>query len=198
MLVATRGESALDCIPFDDAMLDNALEDYSSDESTSHEKDDVDVITSELARIGKTGSQSVSQPTTQKPTQPATTKPQPTTQKPTTSSNVVVKATSNLFPSKTATFDKNTKTVTVSYDLTSAMNIVNGQWSLTYDTDVLSFDENKKRISVRISASLLKILKQAQLTVHSQMYLSHMILQAQRDLLHSHLMLLEQDMLMLI
>lgn len=148
MLVATRGESALDCIPFDDTMLDNALGDYSSDSSTSHEKDDVDVITSELARIGKTGSQPITQPTTQKPTQPATTQPQSTTQKPTTqpttaSSNLVVNATSNLFPAKSATFDKNTKTVTVSYDLTSAMNVVNGQWSLTYDSNLLKFDPAK-------------------------------------------------------
>ena len=53
MLVATRGESALDCIPFDsEAMLDNALEDYGSDSSTSGEKDDEDVISVPLARIG--------------------------------------------------------------------------------------------------------------------------------------------------
>ena len=53
MLVATRGESALDCIPFDsNAMLDNALEDYGNDPSTSGEKDDEDVITVPLARIG--------------------------------------------------------------------------------------------------------------------------------------------------
>lgn len=54
MLVATRGESALDCIPFDSAaMLDNATEDYGSDPSTSHEKDDIDNITVPLARVGK-------------------------------------------------------------------------------------------------------------------------------------------------
>jgi len=53
MLVATRGESALDCIPFDsEAMLDNALEDYGNDSSTSGEKDDEDVISVPLARIG--------------------------------------------------------------------------------------------------------------------------------------------------
>lgn len=53
MLVATRGESALDCIPFDSkAMLDNALEDYGSDSSTSGEKDDEDIITVPFARIG--------------------------------------------------------------------------------------------------------------------------------------------------
>ena len=54
MLVATRGESALDCIPFDSAaMLDNATGDYGPDPSSSHEKDDVDNITVPFARIGK-------------------------------------------------------------------------------------------------------------------------------------------------
>lgn len=153
MLVATRGESALDCIPYDDAMLDNAKGEYGgASDNTSHEKDDVDIITSDFAKIGKTGSQPVTQPTTQRPTQPATTQPQPTTQKPTTqpttqgttaSSELVVNATSNLFPAKSAVLDKNTKTVTVSYDLTSTMDIVNGQWSLSYDTSILKFDPAK-------------------------------------------------------
>ena len=53
MLVATRGESALDCIPFDVSMLDNATGDYSADPSTSAEKDDIDVITASLANVGK-------------------------------------------------------------------------------------------------------------------------------------------------
>ena len=53
MLVATRGESALDCIPFDVSMIDNAEGDYSSDASTSAEKDDIDNITASFARIGK-------------------------------------------------------------------------------------------------------------------------------------------------
>ena len=52
MLVATRGESALDCIPYDPSMLDNATGDYTSDPSTSKEKDDVDTITVPLAAIG--------------------------------------------------------------------------------------------------------------------------------------------------
>ena len=52
MLVATRGESALDCIPYDLSMVDNALGDYSADPSTSKEKDDIDVITAKLASVG--------------------------------------------------------------------------------------------------------------------------------------------------
>ena len=55
MLVATRGESGLDCIPYDDTMLNNATGSYSSDPSTSKEKEDVDVITSDFARIGALG-----------------------------------------------------------------------------------------------------------------------------------------------
>ncbi len=55
MLVATRGESALDCIPYDSSMLDNATGDYSSDPSTSAEKDDIDIITADLSQIGGSG-----------------------------------------------------------------------------------------------------------------------------------------------
>ena len=55
MLVATRGESALDCIPYDASMLDNAMKDYSSDPSTSAEKDDTDIITADFAQIGGGG-----------------------------------------------------------------------------------------------------------------------------------------------
>lgn len=138
MLVATRGESALDCIPFDDTMLDNATGSYSSDPSTSAEKDDIDVITSEFARIGKSGPV---------PTQPTTTATQPTTVKPTTQpttaqsttqavTNAQVEVKSNIFTG-TQTY-KGSNTFTVDFDLQSAMKIVNGQWKLTYDSDYLS------------------------------------------------------------
>ena len=64
MLVATRGESGLDCIPYDDTMLDNATGSYSNDPSTSKEKEDEDVITSPFARIGKSsGSAPIITPT---------------------------------------------------------------------------------------------------------------------------------------
>lgn len=150
MLVATRGESGLDCIPFDDTMLDNATGSYSHDPSTSAEKDDIDVITSEFARIGKSGSVSTqpttraTQPTTVQPTtvQPTTVKPAPTTQPATaqattqavTAAQVEVK--SNIF-SGTQTY-KGSNTFTVDFDLQSAMKIVNGQWKLTYDSEYLS------------------------------------------------------------
>ncbi len=149
MVVATRGESGLDCIPFDDTMLDNATGDYGNDPSTSHEKDDEDVITSEFARIGNTGSDvPVTQPTTVAPTtqpvtEPATTVPV-TTEPVTEADKLTVNATSNLFGSATATASKDANTVTVAYDLESpVMNLVNGQWSLKYDSSKLSFDPAK-------------------------------------------------------
>lgn len=52
-IVGTRGESGIDCIPFDPSMVDNVFEKYGSDTSTSHEKDDIDLITYELASVGK-------------------------------------------------------------------------------------------------------------------------------------------------
>lgn len=52
MVIASRGESGLDCVPFDLTMLDNATGSYSTDPSTSAEKDDADVITAPLASIG--------------------------------------------------------------------------------------------------------------------------------------------------
>lgn len=72
MLVATRGESALDCIPYDPSMIDNAEGSYSSDPSTSLEKEDIDNITVPFARIGKLSSGNTN-PTT--PTTPPATVP---------------------------------------------------------------------------------------------------------------------------
>lgn len=87
MVVATRGESALDCIPFDTTMLDNVMDDYGADASTSHEKDDEDVITVELAKIGKGGAivnPPVTQPATTEPTTAAPVTTEPTTVAPVT------------------------------------------------------------------------------------------------------------------
>ena len=49
---STYGSSTMDCIPWDSCMIDVADEAYSSDPSSSHEKEDVDVISASLARIG--------------------------------------------------------------------------------------------------------------------------------------------------
>lgn len=59
-VVATRGESGIDCCPWDPAMMDNALGEYGKDPSTSHEKDDIDIITYALASVGKMRTGSVS------------------------------------------------------------------------------------------------------------------------------------------
>ena len=169
MVVATRGESGLDCIPFDDTMLDNATGSYGSDASTSHEKDDEDVITSSFARIGNLGgSTPVTQPTTAKPTtQPTTAKPtiQPTpakptqamTQQPTTAaSSLTVNATSNFFPSTSKTYSSSEKQVTVSYKLSSAMKLINSEWELKYDTSKLSFDSaNISNLMPNVSSAVI-------------------------------------------
>lgn len=160
MLVATRGESGLDCIPFDDTMLDNALESYGSDASTSHEKDDEDVITSPFARIGNLSSDvpPVTQPTTAHPTtavQPTTqaTTAQPTTQATTTPADktLTVNAKSNLFTTGVAKAESNANTVTVTYDLRSSMKLVNGQWSLSYDQTKLKLVSASDAIMPSIS-----------------------------------------------
>ena len=52
MQIATRGTSGIDCIPHDPSMLDNATGDCAVDPSTSHEKDDTDIITVPLAAVG--------------------------------------------------------------------------------------------------------------------------------------------------
>lgn len=51
-IIATRGESGIDCLPHDPSMLDNVYGDYGKDTSTSHEKDDLDEITYQMASIG--------------------------------------------------------------------------------------------------------------------------------------------------
>ena len=48
-----NGGSLMDCMPWDVSMVDVATEPCSDDPSTSHEKEDVDNITSPQARIGK-------------------------------------------------------------------------------------------------------------------------------------------------
>lgn len=117
MLIATRGESGLDCIPYDDCMLDNAKGSYSSDSSTSKEKEDVDVITSEFARIGANGGDPI----------------------PGGNDTLTVTADSNYFPSQTFTNSNGEQYVTVDYKLKSSAPLMNSQWELSYDTSKLKF-----------------------------------------------------------
>ena len=118
MLVATRGESALDCIPHDPSMLDNVMDDYSADPSTSAEKDDVDNITVPFAKIGTLGSTDPTRPTT--PTVTTTTKPTTvtTTTKPTT-------VTTTTKPTTVTTTTKPTTATTVT-EPTGILGDVNG------------------------------------------------------------------------
>lgn len=53
MHISTFGQSGIASIPQDKSMLDVATEEYGPDASTSAEKEDYDVITTSLARIGK-------------------------------------------------------------------------------------------------------------------------------------------------
>ncbi|MGN0452865.1 MAG: starch-binding protein [Ruminococcus sp.] len=53
MLVNTFGTSAMNTLPHDPSVLDNADVPYSFESSSSHEKEDADHITVPLARIGK-------------------------------------------------------------------------------------------------------------------------------------------------
>ena len=55
MHISTYGESGVASIPADASMYDNATESYSKDGSSTKEKEDTDVITTSLARIGKSG-----------------------------------------------------------------------------------------------------------------------------------------------
>ncbi|WP_196001369.1 hypothetical protein [Clostridium sp. 1001271B_151109_B4] len=53
MHISTFGQSGIASLPHDKSMLDVATEEYGPDSSTSAEKEDYDVITESLARIGK-------------------------------------------------------------------------------------------------------------------------------------------------
>ena len=76
-VIGTRGESALDCIPFDPSMVDNTFGEYAKDPSTTHEKDDLDVITYAMADIARVRDLSNIQPVPD-PEPTPTPDPQPT------------------------------------------------------------------------------------------------------------------------
>lgn len=74
--------------------------------------------------------------TTPVTTAPATTAPVTT---PPTTDELKVTASSNIFPTATKTFNKDEGTITVSYKLTSNMDVVDTQWTLSYDNTKLEF-----------------------------------------------------------
>ena len=77
-VIATRGESGIDCCPFDPSMVDNVFESYGKDASTSHEKDDIDNITYASASVGKMRTGSVDPVPDPTPTPDPTPDPTPT------------------------------------------------------------------------------------------------------------------------
>lgn len=108
MVIATRGESGIDCIPFDaTAMLDNALKKYSKDSSTSMEKEDADVITVPLARVGKSsGGGSVTPSTEPDPaTQPTTATETATTTEPPTETQTQTETVTETEPATKSRFE---------------------------------------------------------------------------------------------
>ena len=80
MHISTYGASGVASIPADASMYDVAAEEYSKDTSTTHEKEDMDVVTAKLARIGN----GTPQPTTPEVTTPEVTTPEVTTPEETT------------------------------------------------------------------------------------------------------------------
>lgn len=85
MHISTYGASGVASIPADPSMYDAASDEYSADSSTTREKEDSDVITTKLARIGnKTEEPSTEEPTTEEPTTEELTTEEPSTDETTT------------------------------------------------------------------------------------------------------------------
>ena len=133
MLVATRGESALDCIPYDLSMVDNATGDYSADPSTSLEKEDTDVITATLARIGNSGGVVI-------PTSKPTSKPTTSPSNPTTATTATSAPSTGVTGTKSVTVAKG-DTVTFTVKATSSTKKLTAYRMTTdYPSDAFSID----------------------------------------------------------
>ena len=68
-----------------------------------------------------------------------------------------VNATSNYFPQASAEFNKNTNELTVLYSFKSSKDIIDTQWHLTYDPNILSYSVKNTQATVSpaiISANL--------------------------------------------
>ncbi|WP_449078461.1 alpha-amylase family glycosyl hydrolase [Ruminococcus sp.] len=88
------------------------------------------------------------QPTTARPTQPTTVRPTqpttvaPTTQSPTQGTNLNISSKSNYFSNANVTLKKG-DTVCLEYIVDSSMNLVNAEWTLTYDNTKLAVDTSR-------------------------------------------------------
>lgn len=70
MHISTFGQSGITSIPADPSMVDNSCNPYSCDDSTSAEKEDTDIITCDLARIGRDSGDVPVRPTTSATVEP--------------------------------------------------------------------------------------------------------------------------------
>ena len=128
----TRQTSALDCIPHDPSMLDNTMLDYTlAQDNTSHEKEDLDVITVPLAAVGNVkgsgeGGSSVVTPT--KTTAPTATPTVTTGVKETTAPT----ETATTAPTATAEV---TATPTAEPVVTTAPTATSGVYTVNFGAD---------------------------------------------------------------
>ena len=81
-------------------------------------------------------------------TVPETTVPDTTAEPEPTVPYLTVTATSNFFPKATAEYKKSTNEVVVTYWLKSDMNVLDLQWYLTYDSEILTLSENTNEDTV--------------------------------------------------
>ena len=137
MLVATMGKSAMDCLPGDVVMTDQAdLDDAAnSQENNSFEKSDEDFITASFASIG-----SKVDPTTPTATTPTSTTPTSTTPTATTPTSPTTPTT----PSNVTGYEQVTveagDTVTFTVDATTSKKISNYLITTGYDADAFTLD----------------------------------------------------------
>lgn len=102
------------------------------------------------------------QPSTAPSTEPSTEASTEATTEATTEAPAVadltVTATSNFFPKTEAVYNADTKEVTVTYTIKGTKNLVNTQWSLTFDSSVLAVSEKNKANTVMPACNSGKIV----------------------------------------
>ena len=86
--------------------------------------------------------------TTVAPSEEESTVPETTVEPEPTVPYLTVNATSNYFPKATAEYKKSTNEVVVTYWMKSDMNVLDLQWYLTYDSEILTLSENNTEDTV--------------------------------------------------
>ena len=86
--------------------------------------------------------------TTVAPSEKESTVPETTVEPEPTVPYLTVNATSNYFPKATAEYKKSTNEVVVTYWMKSDMNVLDLQWYLTYDSEILTLSENNTEDTV--------------------------------------------------